>query len=164
MKEYNALSNNTKEFELTNNTELIGKLIYKSWFKFDAEMVLTNSRHYQVVPKGFWGSTIEVKDGEQVMLQFQMSWNGTIVIQTNFQEKEKNYVFKHRGIFKEAFVLTDTEGAELLVMKPTVKWKKLTYEYHITTADAFDAIPQKEILLVTALHCANYYMSIMTAQ
>lgn len=161
MAVYEAKSNSTFSFEVSKENLLIGKLSYKSWFKFNAVIELVNNSSYQIEPKGFWGTTIELKDGEQLLLQFKMNWNGEIVIQTFFDGTEQDYVFKHRGVFKESFLLSDKEGTELLVMKPHFKWNKMNYEYQITTSETFDAFPYNEILVMNALHCANYYMSMM---
>jgi hypothetical protein len=163
MTEYQAKLNNAVSFDLTKDDRLIGKLSYKSWFGFTATMEIANRSTCQVEPKGFWGTTIELKDGENVLLTFKMNWNGAIVVQTKFRGIDKDYIFKHRGVFKESFILTDHDGIELLVMKPHLKWSKMNYEYIITTSDSFDVFPDKEILLLTSLHCANYYMSMMMA-
>ncbi|MGX7668660.1 hypothetical protein [Flavobacterium pedocola] len=162
MTEYQAKINNSLSFDVTKDDRLIGKLTYQSWFKFNAVIEIANQSSYQVVPKGFWGTTIEIKDGEKVLLEFKMNWNGEIIVQTYFNGSEKDYVFKHRGFFKDSFILADQEGVELIVMKPHLKWSKMNYEYAITISDTFDAFPDKELLLLNSLHCANYYMS-MTA-
>jgi hypothetical protein len=161
MAEYQAKSTSSLTFDLTRDNQLIGKLSYKGWFKFDALIEIQNNQNYQVEPKGFWGTTIEVKDNGKVLLQFNMNWDGEIVIQTHFGGVEKGYVFKHRGLFKESFLLTDQEGADLMVMKPHLKWNLMNYEYQITTSDSFESFSEKDILLITAIHCANYYMSMI---
>lgn len=163
MTEYQAKISNTFSFDITKDNQSVGKLTYKSWFKFDAELELTNHSKYRIEPKGFWGTIIELKEGENVLLKFNMNWNGDIIVQTFFDGIEKDYVFKHRGIFKESFVLIDKEGTELLVMKPHIKWNVMNYEYTITTTDIFEALSNKEILLINSLHCANYYMSMATS-
>jgi hypothetical protein len=132
MTEYQAKITNSFSFDVTRGGKLIGKLSYKSWFKFNAIMEIVNNSTYQVEPKGFWGTTIELKDGEKVLLNFKMNWNGSIVVQTYFNNVEKDYVFK------ESFILTDQEGIELLVMKPHLKWSKMNYEFQITTSDIFE--------------------------
>ncbi|MFZ4927939.1 hypothetical protein [Chryseobacterium sp. Mn2064] len=162
MSEYYAKSSNSLSFEVTKDDQLIGKLTYRSWFTFNAELE-TLGHTFQIEPKGFWGTTIELKDQERVFLKFRMNWNGEIVIQTYFDGLKEGYLFKHRGIFKEAFVLTDQQGVELFVMKPHMKWSSMNYEYQITTTDHFETILNKEIVLINALHCANYYMSMMVA-
>ena len=159
MAEYQAKSNNSLSFDVTKDDKLIGKLSYKSWFKFNAVIEMADNSTYQVELKGFWGTTVEVKDGEKVLVKFLMNWNGDIVVQTYFDDFEKGYIFQHKGVFKESFILLDQEEIELLVMKPHLKWKNMNYEYQLTTSDIFEAFSNKEILLMTSLLCANYYMS-----
>jgi hypothetical protein len=159
MAEYQAKSSSSLSFEVTKGDNLIGKLTYKSWFKFNAVMEISNHSSYQVEPKGFWGTTIELKDGEKVLVEFKMNWSGEIVVQTHFNDVEKGYIFKQRGIFRETFILLDQDGVELLAMKPHLKWAKMNYEFQITTSDTFETYSKKEILLMNSLICANYFMS-----
>ena len=163
MTAYLAKSTNSLSFDVTKDEQLIGKLNYQSWFKFNAVIEMANGSNYLVEPKGFWGTTIECKDREKVLLKFKMNWNGAIVIQTFFNDNEKGYVFKHRGIFKESFILTDQDDTELLVMKPHLQWFKSNYEYQVTASGGFEIIPQKELLVMISVHCANYYMAMMMA-
>ncbi len=162
MAEYQAKSSNSLTFEMTSDGITIGKLVYRSWFRFNAE-IQTSVHAYQIEPKGFWGTTIELKDDEKVLLKFRMNWNGEIVVQTYFNGVKESYIFKHRGVFKDSFVLTDQEGTELMVIKPHLKWTSLNYEYSITTSDTFEASSYKDILLLNSLHCANYYMALITS-
>ena len=162
MSVYQAKSNNARSFELIKEGGLVGTLIYKSWFKFNATIEIPGNPDYQVEPKGFWGTTIELKEGEKLLLKFSMHWNGNIIIQTCFNYNAKDYVFKHRGVFKESFVLIDQDGIELLVMKPDLKWN-MSFAYQVTTSDNFEAFPNKEVLLMNCVHCANYYMSTVMA-
>lgn len=161
MAEYYAKSSNSLSFELFDDDKLTGKITYTSWFSFNAEIELADHQSFQVEPKGFWGTTIELKDNEKVLLKFRMNWNGEIIIQTYFDGVKESFVCKHRGVFKDSFVLTDKEGIELLVMKPQFKWNLLNYEYQITTSDDFEKYSNKDILLLTSLHCVNYYMSMI---
>lgn len=164
MTEYQVKSNNSLIFELAKGDQLIGKLSYKSWFKFNAVIEIANNSNYRVEPKDFWGATIELRDGEKLLLKFKMNWSGEIIVQTYFNDAEKGYIFKQKGIFKDSFLLIDPEeGTELLVMKPQMKWNKMNYGYQVTTSGIFETFPEKEILLLISLHCANYYMSMMMA-
>ncbi len=163
MASYQAKSKSSINFELCEGEKIIGQLVYPSWFKFNAIVKINDKETYQVEPKGFWGTTIELKEGDKRLLQFSMNWNGQIVLQTSFNEVDAGYIFKHRGIFNEAFVLTDANGAELLVMKPHLKWKNMAYEYDLSSTDVFENLPGKDILLMTSLHCANYYVSMMSS-
>lgn len=164
MAEYQAKSNNSLSFDLTQGDQLIGKLSYKNWFTFKALIEMVNNINYQVESKGLWGTTIELKDNDKVILKFKMNWNGEIVIQTYSSDIEEGYIFRHKGFFKESFILADQEGIELLIMKPNFKWNKMNYEYQITTSNDFEFFSNKEVLLMSSLHCANYYISMMSGQ
>ena len=95
--EYLATSEKFTSFKLAKGDKIIGELNYKSWFKFNAEIDILNSK-YQVEPKGFWGTTVEVKDGKKMILKFTMNWDGNILLQT-YLDPEKSYTFKHAGFF-----------------------------------------------------------------
>ncbi|MBD2705230.1 hypothetical protein IC229_31705 [Spirosoma sp. BT702] len=161
MADYQAKSSNSLSFELTQGAESIGKLTYKNWFHFTATLELANHSTYQLIPKGFWHSTIELKEADRVLLKFSMNWNGSIALKTYFNDMENEYLLKHRGVFNESFLLIDQEETELLIMKPHVKWINLNYEYQIQASDRFESLSNKELLLLTSIHCANYYMSMM---
>ncbi|GAB3957440.1 hypothetical protein GCM10028805_50140 [Spirosoma harenae] len=158
---YQAKSSNPFSFEVTQGDESIGELTYKNWFQFTASIELANRSTYSIIPKGFWGSTIELKEADMVLLTFSMNWNGSIALKTYFDAIEKEYLFKHRGVFNESFLLIDQQENELVVMKPHVKWSHLNYNYTIQPSDRFESLANKELLLLTSIHCANYYMSLM---
>ncbi len=164
MATYQAKSSNSRTFELTQNDKSIGQLTYTSWFRFDALITMGNYKNFQIEPKGFWGTTIELKENENVLVKFKMNWSGEIVIQTYFDGQEKGYTLKHKGFFNESFLLVDQDEIELLMMKPHLQWFKRAYEYQIETVDGFDRIPNKELLLMTTLHGANYYMSLASGE
>lgn len=162
MKEYKVKSEDTKHFSLTLDYQEIGRLIYKKWFSFKAEMILMGARTYQIEPKGFWGTTIELKQHDNVLLNFKMDWNGNIIIHTRFDETERDYVLKHKGILKSAYILLSKEKEELLAIQPDFKWSKFNYDYTISTTDEFENLRGKEILLLSTIHCVNYYMTMMS--
>lgn len=158
--EYQAIAEKYTNFKVSKDEKPVGQLNYKSWFKFNAEIEILNSK-YQVEPKGFWGTTVEVLDGKIVLLKFAMNWDGNIVMNTYFNDIEKKYTLSHKGFFKESFVLSDVKGTELLMMKPHIQWRSLNYEYQINTSEILETFEEKNILLLISLHCANYYMSMM---
>ncbi len=157
--EYQAKLNDSKSFEVTQDNNLIGKLTYQSWFKFNASAMLGNGSTYQIEPKGFWGTTIELKDNEKVLANLKMHWNGDIVIQVDLTNVETGYVLKPKGLFNISFLLSDQNKNDLLVMKPHLKWNKLHCEYEIESSQDFEESSDKSLLLLISLHCANYYMS-----
>ncbi|MCX8530956.1 hypothetical protein [Chryseobacterium luquanense] len=96
--EYSATSEKFTTFKITKEEKIIGELHYKNWFKFNAEIEILNSK-YQVEQKGFWGTTLELLNDKKVLLKFAMNWDGNIVLNTFFDDVEKNYTFSHKGFF-----------------------------------------------------------------
>ncbi len=162
MSEYKVNSRNTKYFSLIKAEKEIGNLVYEKWFSFNAEINLDSNRDYLIKPKGFWGTIIELKQNDKLLLNFKMHWNGNIIIKTVFDETEREFVLKHKGILKSFYVLLDKNEQELVVLRPDFKWSKFNHDYNISTSESFDKFDFNEILLLTVIHCANYYMTMMS--
>ena len=163
MASYLIKSNNSTSYTLTENEIELGTLLYEKWFSFKAVITLADYTTYPVEPKGFWGTTIEVKKNELVLLNFKMNWNGSIIFNTKFDNTERDFVFKQKDFFKSSYVLLSKEEEELLVIQPQFKWNRLNYDYQVNSTDQFETYSFKNIVLLTIVHCANYYMSMMTA-
>lgn len=160
MGQYTANSINSQNFSLTSHDQKIGELVYKKWYSFDAEIILTNGVKYQLEPKGFWESKIELKDDTKTLLEFNMGWNG-IIIKTLFDNKEDTFLLGLKGLLGNKFALFDTDKTELVVAETDFKWNKLNFDYTIETTPYFDNFNNKELVLLTVLHCINYYMTII---
>ena len=91
-----------------------------------------------------------------------MGWKG-IVIKTNFNENEKNYLLKLKGLLSNKFILVDAEENEILAVDTDFKWNKFNFDYTIETSTEFDTMKNKELMLLTILHCVNYYLTIIVA-
>jgi hypothetical protein len=162
MEHYQVKSLDTKHFKLTRADATIGVLQYGNWFSFEADITMADQQRYAVRPKGFWGTTIEIKDGEQVVLDFKMNWKGQILIRTRFEGTEDFYILRQKGLLKSVFILQQEE-IELLSVEPDFKWTRLSVDYQLVASDAFERLAHKELLLLTAIHCANYCLTTMTA-
>ncbi|RZK46212.1 MAG: hypothetical protein EOO87_23930 [Pedobacter sp.] len=162
MGQYKANSTNSQNFSLTFNNQPLGELIYKKWYSFNAEILLSNGKKYQLEPQGFWNSKIELKDETKTLLEFKMGWKG-IMIKTMFSEKEETFLLTLKGLLSNKFVLLDTNKEELMVAETDFKWNKLNYNYNIETAPSFEDFDKKELILLTILHCINYYMTIVAS-
>ncbi|MBK7104132.1 MAG: hypothetical protein IPH62_02475 [Ignavibacteriae bacterium] len=162
MAEYKVKADNSKNFSLTYDEKLLGKLIYEHWYSLKANAELTN-KQLKIEPKGFLGTTVEVKDSDKIYLSFTMSWNGNIVITSKLEKKVNHYFFKHKGIVKSNYLVLDENDQELLAIQPIMKWNKFNYEFSITSNENFEKLNNKEILLITFVHCSNYYLTIFPA-
>ncbi|MBS1592588.1 MAG: hypothetical protein JST07_10840 [Bacteroidetes bacterium] len=162
MGQYRADSINSQNFSLTFDNEKIGELVYKKWYSFSAEILINDCKKYQLEPKGLWDSKIELKDGNEILLEFKMGWKG-IVIKTHFDNEEKHFLLKLKGLLSNKFILLDDDNGELVVVETDFKWSKLRFAYNIETTKIFDNLKNKEIFLLTILHCINYYITIIVA-
>jgi hypothetical protein len=156
MGQYRANSEKSKNFNLTFDNQEIGELIYKKWYSFDAETIMPDGIKYQLEPKSFWDSKIVLKDGSKTLLEFKKGWKG-ITIKTFFDNKEDNFLLKLSGLLSSKYVLIDTNKRELMVAETDFKWNKLNYDYKIETAPNFYNFNNKELMILTILHCINYY-------
>jgi len=160
MGHYKVNSTNSSDFILTSNNVNIGELKYAKWYSFKAEMLLADHSLYQLEPKGLWDSKIELKQGEKTILYFEMGWKGIVI---NFNDSDKKYLLRLKGLLSSKFVLVDTDEKELLAIETDFKWAKLTFDFNIETSNEFDNFENKEVLLLTTLHCVNYYMAFVNS-
>ncbi len=160
MGHYKTNSTNSRNFILTTESAKIGELKYKSWYSFKAEIQLADYSTYQLEPKGFWDQKIELKREYETLLEFNMGWKG-ILIKTNFNGSEKSYLLKLKGLLSSKFILIDSEENEILAAETTFKWGKLNFDYTIETTTEFDSMKNKDLMLLTILHCINYYLTII---
>ena len=162
MGHYKANATNSHNFSLTFDNQKVGELVYKKWYSFSAEIQLTDGSNYQLEPTGFWDSKIELKDDTQTLLEFKMGWKG-IIIKTLFNDSKEVFLLKLKGLLSNKFVLLDTNDEELMAAETSFKWSKLNFDYNIETTQVFDKFENKELLLLTILHCINYYITIVAA-
>lgn len=162
MADYKANSTNSTDFKLTLDDIYIGKLKYDKWYSFKAEILLADNSHYRLEPKGFWDSKIELQKDGKKLLEFEMGWKG-IVIKTLFNSIERKYLLKLTGLLSSKFVLINTDEETLLAVHADFKWTSFNFDYRIETSNEFDHFEDKEILLLTILHCINYYITFVSA-
>ena len=109
-----------------------------------------------------WAAKIELKKGSKTLLDFKMGWKG-IMIRTFFNQKEETYLLKQSGMLNIKFILIDVDKIELMDVESDFQWSKMNYNYNIKTTEKFDQFQQKELLMLTVLHCINYHMTIIAA-
>lgn len=159
---YKANSTNSRNFKVTLENQEIGELLIKKWYSFDADLIMSDGKNYQLITKGFWDSKVELIDGSQTLLDFKMGWKG-IVIKTYFDNQERQYLLKLQGFINSKFILIDESDQELSVASTDFKWLTLNFNYDIETSASFDQLRNRELLLMTMLHCMNYYISYLSA-
>lgn len=162
MGHYKSNSTNSGIFSLTKDDVKVGELKYSNWYSFKAEILLADNSLYQIEPKGFWDSRIELQKDGKTLLYFEMGWKG-ITIKTQFRGAEKKYLLTLKGLFSSKYILVDTEEKELLTVDTELKWTKLNLDVNIHTSEEFDNLENKELLLFTVLHCINYNIAFISS-
>lgn len=144
-----------KTFELTDNSENVGHLIYDGLLSYKANAIVGNE-HYKITPIGIFSTTIYItKDGTE-LAKMQMNWKGHITI--SFQNG-KEFILKATGTFLNKYVLEDKDQQRLMSLDPDINWAKLNYDYSIS----YDNKPQDILLVLLATYSANYYVAAMSA-
>lgn len=160
MKQYNVISSEYRNFNLTFEGNHLAELIYPKWYSFKAEIILADNTQLSLEPKGFWDAKIELKNGDDVLMNFKLGWRG-IMIHFKPGSIEANYLLKHKGILNNKYVLIDTNQQELLAVKSDLNWSKFKLDYVIETSEEFDKQEMKEAFLLTIIHSINYQMAIL---
>ena len=138
-----------KTFRLTDNEQLLGELAYKSLFSYKAEIILTNSDHYDIKSVGFFGTSIAVTKNETEIANLKMNWKGQIVM--TFRDQQE-FVFKAKGVFHNKYVIENKEEVELIRFEPKFNWGKFNYNYAIS----YDKKPQDILFILLGVYAANY--------
>lgn len=163
MANYRVNAESAKKLKLYENQKLLGELSFENLFLYECEIRLSGGKVYQIKPKGFWGTTIELLENNVALINFKMHWVGDIMITSLLGSSKKQYMLQKIGFFKYSFSLQDKEGRQLLTIAPDYKWNSLRYNYNILTSDDFENFEHKLLMLTSVAYCIKYYMAQMAA-
>ncbi|MES2776532.1 MAG: hypothetical protein V4722_20310 [Bacteroidota bacterium] len=150
-----ANSTDRKTFQLIDDGQLLGELIYENMFLFKAEIRLANAELYEIKQVGFFGtSMIVTKDGAEIA-NLQMNWRGQIVF--SFQDG-REYVLKAKGIFYNKYIIENKDEVKLIQFDPKFNWSKFQHNYNIS----YDEKPQDILFVLLGVYAANYFIAAMS--
>ena len=144
-----------KSFQLKDNEQLLGQLIYKNLFSYNAEITLANSDSYEIKTVGFFGTSITVTKNEAEVANLKMNWKGNIVM--SFHNGQE-FIFKVNGTFHEKYVVENKEGEKLIQFVPKFNWRNFDYNYDVL----YDKKPQDILFVLLGIYASNYYMATMS--
>ncbi|WP_128548115.1 hypothetical protein [Larkinella soli] len=153
----------SRTFTLREAGSQLATLTYDNWFSFSARIQLAGGTAYEVDPKGFWGTTIELKREQQVLLDFRMNWNGSIILKSRLDGNEREFAFKAKGVWQSSYLLQDREQRNWMAVKPDFSWQKFNYSFEIEAEDIYPDRELNDLMVMMAVHCANYYITMMSA-
>ena len=150
-------STNNKSFQLTENGRQLGELIYENSFtQMKAEIKLPNSEVYNIVPVGFFGTSITVtKDGNKIA-SLSMSWNGKVII--TFQD-DSEYALKLKGIFQNQVFLENTKKENIMCFDPHINWTDARLNHTITYDIKNDNVSKDYLLMLLGVYSTNYFIA-----
>lgn len=146
---------NQQLFQLSDNDEFLGKVLYKSLFSYDAEIVLTNAESYIVESRGFFGTSIVVTKNGAEIAELRMNLKGQIVI---LMSNGEELLFRNTTIFSNQFAIENKEGEKIIQYKPALNWSKFNYNYTIM----HELKSENPLLILIGLYASNYYIAVMS--
>lgn len=77
-----AKSTDNKTFQLTQNGQLLGELIYESLFSYKAEIKLADAGQYNVKPTGIFATSIAVtkKRNRNCNVENELAWTNCFYV------------------------------------------------------------------------------------
>jgi|SRR5690606_1788125 len=154
-----ANSTDNKTFQLTENGQQLGELIYENLFFLKAEIKLLNSELYDLAPVGFFGTSVAVTKNGNEIASLVMNWRGQIVI--TFQDGQE-FVIKLIGLFSNKFIIENKDQEKLIQLELKFNWREFHYNYNITYDITNDNIPKDNLLLLLGVYAANYFVATMS--
>ena len=152
----NIQCTDNKTFELTDGSDKLGQLAYERLFSYKAD-AQAGDDHYEIIPKGIFGTTVYVtKQGKEVATM-QMNWKGNITISFS---SGREVVLKATGTFLNKYVLEDKDQQKLMLFNPDFDWRKFRYNYIVS----YDHKPKDILLVLLATYAANYYIAAMSGE
>jgi hypothetical protein len=150
-----AKSIDQKTFQLTENGQQAGKLVYENLYYLKAEIELTNSERYEVKPTGIFGTSITVKKNGIEIANLKMNWRGQVVF--SFQDGQE-FILKATGVFHNKYIVENKNEEKLIQLDPTFNWSKFQYNYNIT----YNEKPQDMLLVLLGVYASNYSIASMS--
>ena len=150
-----AKSTNRKTFQLTENGQPLGELIYKSLLSLKAEIQLPNSEFYEIEHVGIFDSSIKVTKNGIEVAKLAMNWRGQIIF--NFHDGQE-FVLKVKGLLGNKFIIENKNEENLIQLEPQLNWRKFNYNYDITLGNK----PQDILLVLIGVYASNYFMASMS--
>ena len=154
-----AKSTDKKTFQLTENGQQIGEIIYENLFFLKAEINMGDSEKYKIKPVGFFGTSISVTHNEIQIASLYLSWSGQIVI--TFQEGQE-FTLKLNNIFSNKYIIENKDKEKLIQLEAKFNWREFHYNYDITYNLGYDKKSADKLLLLLAVYAANFFIATMS--
>jgi hypothetical protein len=142
---------NSKNYALEQNQVFLGKLAYDNSFFCSKATIQIKGKSFRIENTSHWNSECVIKEEEQRLFKTKLNWNSELIMNTLNQGNPKEYKLKAKSAWGNTHTLLDQNHKELFVIQSEYKWKKFNYEHAVTASEAFESIPDKELILFSVL-------------
>lgn len=151
-----AICINQQTFQLTDNEQLLGTIVYKGLFSYDAELVVTNTvDRYVIKSRNLFGTNLVVTKNETEIANLRMNLKGQIIISMSNGEE---FLFKETSLLQHKFVIENQQEQRIVQYEPGMNWSKLNYNYTI----AHNLKSQDTLFLLLGIYASNYFIAAMS--
>ncbi|ESU21412.1 hypothetical protein FEDK69T_24790 [Flavobacterium enshiense DK69] len=154
-----AQSTDKKTFQLTENGQQLGELIYENLFFLNAEIKLTSSDVFEIKPVGLFQTSINVTQNGTEIAKLVMNWRGEIVI--SYQDGEE-YVLKLNTFFFGKYIIENKKEEKIIQLDPKFNWREFHYNYDIVYNITDDNKSKDPLLLLLGVYATNYFVACMS--
>jgi|GEM_PF-1731220 len=151
MKIIDIAQDNYRVLTANEGKDFLGRIVYTKWYSGNrAEITINQDAVYQMEPKGFWQSTLEIFKEGIVMLNIKSKFTGYEISRPI--DADRPYRFKMKGLFKNGYVLVNYKDEVVLEIVSNFSWKKMYPGFTITCSDNFGNDDFEKLLIMLSVH------------
>ena len=146
-----AISTNKKTYQLLENGQRLGELLYENLFLLKAEIQLPDAESYEIKPQGVFKTSISILKNGIELANFKMNWRGQIEFVFNDGQE---FILKGKGFFHNKYTLENKEGKKIIEIIPDFIWRKFRYNYNVSYNEPLD-----NFLVLVVIYAINYVIA-----
>lgn len=154
-----AKSTDKKTFQLTENGQQLGQLVYENLFFLNAEIKLASLDVYEIKPVGFFQTSINVTKNGIEIAKLVMNWRGEIVI--SYQDGQE-FVLKLNKFFYGKYIIENKNKEKIIQLDPRFNWREFQYNFDIAYNITDENKSKDTLLLLLGVYAANYFIACMS--
>lgn len=141
-------------FKIVEHESEFLELSYKNWFSSNASAHF-NNKEIEIRPKNFWNTSFDIfRDGVDVG-DIAFNWMSNAIISID----NERFLLKSIGIWSLKFEFLNEREDRLFLIKPSLNWKKMKYDYEIEIISEDYSLNRLVELLVYIGFSANLHMT-----
>ena len=91
-------SDSKKYILKSDDNAFLGSLAFENWLGSKAIITTQFGEFYDIVTKGFWGTSIGISKNDVELSELKMNWKGEIVIDMSANDKGVDYLLKSHNL------------------------------------------------------------------